>query len=72
MGASAQEADHPAAAIFGFRHVAEGLAAAQKNRGLRARKKLLIVRHMLSQQLGQLASLLPGILLGGLLLRPGR
>jgi len=24
------------------------------------------------QQLGQLASLLPGILLGGLLLRPGR
>jgi len=27
---------------------------------------------MLSQQLGQLASLLPGILLGGLLLRPRR
>jgi len=27
---------------------------------------------MLYQQLGQLASLLPGILLGGLLLRPGR
>jgi len=27
---------------------------------------------MLSQQLGQLASLLPGILLGGLLLRRGR
>jgi len=27
---------------------------------------------MLSQQFGQLASLLPGILLGGLLLRPGR
>jgi hypothetical protein len=39
---------------------------------LRARKKLLIVRDMLYQQLGQLASLLPGILLGGLLLRPGR
>jgi len=27
---------------------------------------------MLSQQLGQIAFLLPGILLGGLLLRPGR
>jgi len=27
---------------------------------------------MLSQQFGQLASLLPGILLGGLLLRAGR
>jgi len=27
---------------------------------------------MLSRQFGQLASLLPGILLGGLLLRPGR
>jgi hypothetical protein len=39
---------------------------------LRARKKLLIVRDMLSQQFGQIASLLPGILLGGLLLRPGR
>jgi hypothetical protein len=39
---------------------------------LRASKKLLIVDHMLPQQLGQLASLLPGILLGGLLLRPGR
>jgi hypothetical protein len=39
---------------------------------LQRREKLLIVRHMLSQQLGQLASLLPGILLGGLLLRPGR
>jgi hypothetical protein len=39
---------------------------------LRASKKLLIVDYMLPQQLGQLASLLPGILLGGLLLRPGR